>query len=289
MSKRRIVLSDDDEEEEGNKLSKGNVEEKAEKSNDRVTTDGNVSKQATVFMPFAFHLLFLKQVDKTATAKSQSTTTSPRETAVRPHMRSLKATPRGHPQVTLILKPRSLEEPHTRWLEMTAVIAPSKAELSVGGVCIGDRTGTNFGAESKKKSGFDETPEGQQSYQINLWKISVRFVSKGDKTLFPRSAFGEDKTVHLWAMCMVFEYLKRLQAGVNEECTALICHNIRERHDVMDCPRGSKLFVEVSKMFKKEWNIKCNDDGEVIRKVHARVPSTTCLGNVRVETTLEEI
>ena len=141
----------------------------------------------------------------------------------------------------------------------------------------------------KKKSGFDETPEGQQSYQINLWKISLRFVSEGDNMLFPRSAFGEDKTVHLWAMCMVFEYLKRLQAGVNEECTALICHNIRERHDVMDCPRGSKLFVEVSKMFKKEWNIKCNDDGEVIRKVHARVPSTTCLRNVRVETTLKEI
>ena len=180
MSKRRIVLSDDDEEEEGNKLSKGNVEEKAAKSNDRVTTDGKVSKQLYLCLSrVAFHLLFLKQVDKTATAKSQATqtsilkqvdkkataksqettkstlllqeTTSPRVTGVRPHMRYLTATPQGHPRVTLILKPRSLEEPHTRWLEITAVIAPSKVELSIGGVCIGDKTGTDFGAQSKKK------------------------------------------------------------------------------------------------------------------------------------------
>ena len=162
------------------------------------------------------------------------------------------------------------------------MISPQQDTLIVGGVWIGDLTGTNFGEQLKQRSRSEETPEGQLSFQINHWKISLGLVKAGDKSLLPRRAFGAGATtVHYWAILMVFEYLTRIQAAIKADCTGIIRHNIKERHDVMDCPKGSKLFKQVSRWFRNEWGINENDDGEVIKKEHARIPSVKILDNVR--------
>jgi len=203
------------------------------------------------------------------------------------------AKPLPFTKYTLFLKPRFVgheHEPNTRWLDITAVKFPNTDELIVGGVWIGDLTGTHFGEQPKQISRSEETPEGQLIFQINRWNISLGLVEDGDQRIFPRRAFGEGATlVHVFAMLMVFEYLRRIQAAINADCTGLICHNIKDCHDLMDCPEGSNLHKQVAGWFREKWGIVENDDADVIKKEHARIPSETILKFVRVKMTLDEI
>ena len=241
-------------------------------------------------------MLFLEQVDKT-TASSKCShadiVTKPRKT---PNLQttfgpvgsqsfqicSIVARPSDNLQVILRLNTQRVRElPNQMVLNIDAVKLPSKVPKIIGTVCIGDKTGADFGQSPLRKPlFFDGTLEGQHCFQINYWKVSLRAVPEGHESAFPREAFMENTTIHKWVMFLIFAFLRRVQADANATCDGTICHNILEPFDVLES-KGSKLHKDVSKFFKEEWGIKRNDDGEVIRKEHAVIPALEDLVRVK--------